>query len=88
MAAAMSSDSLAARDACFAGAVQMALDEATAVCVAPARAGPPAVSAAVAASEATASARAADLLAGTVRMPVFTTDRYIGRVRFRSSFQR
>jgi hypothetical protein len=90
MAAAMSLESLVARDAYFAGAVQMALDgAAVAVAVALARAGPPAVSAAVVASEAAAaSARAAGFLASTLRMPVFTTDMYIGRVRSFSSSQR
>jgi hypothetical protein len=48
--------------------------------VALARAGPPAVSAAVVASDAAASARAAGFVASTLRMPVFTTDIYIGRV--------
>ena len=89
MAEAMSLESLEAREAYFAGAVQMALDAAGAVAVAPARAGPPAVSAAAAASEATASARAAGFLASALlRMPVFMTDIYIGRLRFCSSSPR
>src|ERR1700677_2671971 len=59
MAVAMSLESFVATDAYFAGAVQIALDEAAvAVGVALARAGPPPVSAAVVASDATASARA------------------------------
>ena len=45
------------------------------------------MSAAAAASEA-ASARATGFLASTLRVPVFTTNMYIGRVRFRSSSQR
>jgi len=89
MAAAMSLESLVARDAYFVGAVQMALDGAAmAVWVALAWAGPPAVSAAVVASDAAASARAAGFLASTLRMPVFMTDIYIGRLRFCSSSQR
>jgi hypothetical protein len=78
MAAAMSFESFVARGAYFVGAVQMALD-AAAVAVALAWAGPPAVSAAVA-SDVAASARAAGFLASTLRMPVFMTDIYIGRV--------
>lgn len=88
MAAAMSLESFVARDAYFVGAVQMALDEAAAGCVALARAGPPAVSATVAASDVAASARATGFLASTLRMPGFMMDIYIGRVRFRSSSQR
>jgi hypothetical protein len=84
MAAEMSLESLVARDAYFAGAVQMALDEAAAVWVALARAGPPAVSAAVAASAVTASARAAGFLANPLRAPVVMTHIYIGRPRFPS----
>ena len=44
-----------------------------------ASAAPPAVSAAVVASDVAASARAVGLIVRTLRMPVFTTDIYIGR---------
>ena len=77
MAAAMSFESFVARDAYFAGAVQIALDAAAvAVGVALAWTGPPTVSAAVAASDVTASARAAGFLASTLRVPVVMTEIY------------
>ena len=87
MAEAMSLESLVATEAYFAGAVQIALDAEVAAAVRAllACAGPPAVSAAVAASDVTASARAAGFLASALRMPVFMTDIYIGRVGFCSS---
>jgi hypothetical protein len=85
MAAATSLESFAASDAYFVGAVQMALDEAAAVCVELAWAGPPAVSATAAASDVTASARAAGFLPSTVRVPGFMMNIYIGRVRLCSS---
>src|ERR1700677_3371008 len=90
MAAAMSLESFVARGAYFVGAVQMALalalGAAAAVWVAVAWAGPPAVSAAVAATDVTASARAAGFLASALRMPVFMTDIYIGPVRLVTGF--
>jgi hypothetical protein len=87
----MSLESLVATEAYFAGAVQIALDAEVAAAVRAllAWAGPPAVSAAVAASDAAASARAAGFLASALlRMPVFMTDIYIGRLRFCSSSPR
>jgi hypothetical protein len=76
IAVAMSLESFVARDAYFVGAVQMALDEAAAARVALAWTGPPVVSAAVVASDATASARAVGFLASALRVPVLMTDIY------------